>query len=164
MMLGKGCAERMHISTCYWNKHGSNNSLREVNGLSSLDLTQVSELQSCYLSYHSQLPRIYKKIFLLFVNLSNCQFPLTGDKRWDPHLELCHAAAGKLLYRTQAYVGKAPAASAPSSLLKEQQGLFLFFFFQKRGLWALPCTSVCDVACGKKSRETLGNNIRHFTF
>lgn len=64
----------------------------------------------------------------------------TGDKRWDAHLELCRSAAGKLLYRTQATWERPQQPSAPC-LLKEQQGFFLFFFFQKCGLWALPCTS-----------------------
>lgn len=51
--------------------------------------------------------------------------------------------------------------SAPSSLLKEQQGLFLFSFFSK--MWPLGSamyTQQCDVACGEEpgelSETTLG--------
>lgn len=88
----------------------------------------------------------------------------TGDKRWNPHLELCQAAAGKLLYRTQAYVGKAPAAF--SSFLSPSRALGLILVFLSSKMWPLGSAIYiwqCDVACGEKSRGTL-ENIRYFTF
>ena len=90
---------------------------------------------------------------------------MTGDKRWNPHLGLCHTAAGRFALTARSLSWERPQQpSAPSSLLKEQQGLFLFFFFSK--VWPLGSamhTQKCDVACGEQSRGPLGNIVRHFT-
>lgn len=85
-----------------------------------------------------------------------------GDKGWDSHLELCHAAAGKSMYRTLA-MWERPSSLLHLPLSFQQQGFFLFSFF-KSGLWALPCASGMWCGMGNKSRAPLGNSIRHFPF
>jgi hypothetical protein len=62
-------------------------------------------------------------------------------------------------------MGRPQQPSALPSLLKEQQGFFLFFFFSK--VWPLGSAMYicqCDFGMGERSRGTLGKNIRCFTF
>ena len=77
----------------------------------------------------------------MLLNLSDCQFSFDRWQKVRPSPRTVPCCCWEVVFTERRPSWERPQQpSAPSSLLKEQQGLFLFFFFQKCGLWALPCT------------------------
>ncbi|XP_052036950.1 protein BRICK1-like [Apodemus sylvaticus] len=112
---------------------------REYTEIITSSIKKISDfLNSFDLSCQSKLATLNEKLIALEQRIEHIDTRVTKS---ETHLEVRHSAAGKWLDRQNiGPVGKVQQPSPP--LLTEEQGIFLFSFFQRWSLGSAVCPGV----------------------